>query len=373
MSFTLAHKKYKTEELLSDEDKWQRLNTLLNKVYDKHGQVFVPSSDFYHQTLVGMATDMLDWIGVNVGTDSLYVQLASGMGNPGDYQQLSKDEHLIRISDKHKGNVLECAAILAHELMHYLLLGGLSYRLENKTDNEQLTDMATVYCGLGVVYLNGFSHEGNNWFVTAILLAGGMLHYSSKGMSFGYYKPTEYGNLMAGYIEDNEIPLNDYAGSVLAASGYYLPSGLRRQVKGYKPKSQFYSDFKGSTFKARLSQVGIALITVIVLVAIRGAFGGSSSTATSDPQTQQLKSAADSAKATASQCQTDLGSLKTQVDQTNSEMDTANSNGDTAAYNALVPQQNQETNQYNTKRSECESDVTEANNAVDAYNQHIGQ
>jgi hypothetical protein len=372
MSFTLTHKKYKTEELLSDEDKWQRLNTLLHKVYARHGQVFVPSSDFYHQSLVGMATDMLDWIGVNVGTDNLYVQIASGMTHPGDYQQLSKDEHLIRISDKHKGNVLECAAILSHELMHYLLLGGLSYRLENTTDNEQLTDMATVYCGLGIVYLNGFSHEGNNWLVTAILLGGGMLHYSSKSMSFGYYKPRDYGNLIAGYIEDSEIPLDDFAGSVLKASSYYLPSGLRRQVKGYKPKSQFYRDFTGSPLKARFAQVGVALITVIVLVAIRGAFGGSS-TPSSDPQTQQLKSAADSAKATASQCQTDLDSLNSQVNQLNSQMATDNNSGDTADYNALIPQQNQAVNQYNAKRTECQSDITAANNAVDAYNQHIGQ
>ncbi|MEW5911336.1 MAG: hypothetical protein AB1814_02185 [Thermodesulfobacteriota bacterium] len=47
------------------------------------------------------------------------------------------------------------AAIMAHELAHYyLMIKGIG--LSSLSDNEQLTDVATVFLGLGKLTLNGF-------------------------------------------------------------------------------------------------------------------------------------------------------------------------------------------------------------------------
>src|SRR5579863_9361004 len=185
-------KKYRTETLVSDDEKWERLDQLLGSKIRRQATVFHPDDKFYSLSLAAMAQAMLDFMGIRLGKDELYVQLSSEIEPPGLYFE-HEGVHYIYIKQAHANNVLECAAILAHELMHYVLIGGLNYRLEGRLDNEQLTDMATVYAGLGVVVLNGFDHEGNNWIITAVPLLAGVIRYSSKSLSFGYYKPQEYG------------------------------------------------------------------------------------------------------------------------------------------------------------------------------------
>lgn len=366
------NKHYKTENLMSDQEKWDRLSELFGKKINKHRTVFQPTDDFYSQPLTGMAEQMLEFAGVNLGQDQVYIGFSNDIDVPGLYFE-HDGVHNILIKQSHSNNALECAAILAHELMHYVLIGGMNYRLEQQMDNEQLTDMATVYAGLGLVVLNGFDHEGNNWIITIAALFAGVLRYSSKSLSFGYYQPKQYAELVAGYIDDNDIDEDFFAGYVMPGAAHFLPQKYANAVKRSPHKSLTAVNVKkGKTKQAIISTVtGLAIFILIAVV--RGLAGGGTSTASPqlDQHGQDLKASAESAKSAYESCEATLQQDKNALDQTNSQMNTYNSDGDVADYNALVPQQNQQTNTYNSQLSNCNDLYTQQSDAVDAYNNYI--
>jgi hypothetical protein len=259
--------------------------------------------------------------------------------------------------------------------MHYVLIGGLNYRLEGKLDNEQLTDMATIYTGLGLVVLNGFAFEGNNWAITAALLALGAIHYSKKSMSFGYYKPKQYAELLGVYIESNEIDNDIFSGYVLPGANHFLPLAIKVAVKRSGNKTDLVKRILAARRKKTIITSAIAVVILVVIIAI-GSDSNSSSSSVS-PQAQQqlnsLLSTMNDLKSQYSNCTSQLTSLQSTLDQTNSEMDTYNNEGDTTDYNKLVDQQNQEATQAQDQQSQCDSLYTQANNAVDAYNSYLSQ
>lgn len=369
------NKHYKTETIVSDEEKWQRLQELLGNKLSDEGQLFKPDDNFYAQNLVGMAQLMFEFVGVNVGKDKLNISLSSEIEPPGLYYE-QDGVHYILIKRTHANNVMECAAILAHELMHYVLIGGFNFRLAERLDNEQLTDMATVFCGLGLVVLNGFDHEGNNWFITIAALAAGAIRYSSKSMSFGYYKPKQYAELVGQYIEVNDVPDEEFAGYVAPGAAHFLPSPIKSAIRQADDRTAIVERTKRGKFKSKVISSVVAIVALIVIVAIRGAFGGSSPSGVS-PQVQQqaasLKTNADSLNSQLNDCNSQLSSDKSTLDQTNSQMDTDNTDGDTTDYNNLVPQQNQETQTYNSELSSCQSLESQYNSAVSTYNSYINQ
>lgn len=59
----------------------------------------------------------------------------------------------LNITNKHSPFVM--GAILAHELTHYFL-DSKNIRLPNTEENERMTDLASVYIGLGKLTLNGY-------------------------------------------------------------------------------------------------------------------------------------------------------------------------------------------------------------------------
>src|SRR6266702_1972558 len=367
-------KRYKTESIVSDEDKLSRLKQLLGNNISSQGQIFTPGERFYTMPLTEMAETMLSFIGLSIGSDRLYIGFDSSLKVPGLYLE-HEGIHYIYIKQVHQKNAFECAAILAHELMHYVLIGGMSFRLEGRLDNEQLTDMATVYTGLGLVVLNGFAYEGNNWAITAVAFAAGVIHYGTKSMSFGYYKPRQFAELIGDYVDSYNIDYDTFSGYVLPAAAHYLPDSIKAAVKHSDNKTDLVKRIQAARRKKAIISTAIA-VPIIIGIAVLGA-QNSGTTSSVSPQVQQqadtLKATANSLKSQYSSCESQLSSLQSTLDQTNSQMDTYNSDGDTTDYNSLVPEQNQEVANVQNQQSQCQSLYSQSNSAVDAYNSYLRQ
>lgn len=64
------------------------------------------------------------------------------------------DETLIRIHPQYAGNPFALAAILCHELAHFILDHN-GWRGDSREENEMLTDLFVFRCGQGLIYLQG--------------------------------------------------------------------------------------------------------------------------------------------------------------------------------------------------------------------------
>jgi hypothetical protein len=73
------------------------------------------------------------------------------------YGETETERPLVAISQSALKDTLQAVAILAHELGHVILLGGHHLRRDEQ-DMEPMTDLVTVYLGLGVLTANA-SHR----------------------------------------------------------------------------------------------------------------------------------------------------------------------------------------------------------------------
>jgi len=80
-------------------------------------------------------------------------------GTAGLYQAVG-DKFRISIEASHLGDPLSVVATMAHELGHVHLLGG-GRLTGDEEDHEPLTDLLTVYLGLGVLTANSVVRESS--------------------------------------------------------------------------------------------------------------------------------------------------------------------------------------------------------------------
>lgn len=75
------------------------------------------------------------------------------------------DQTVIRIHRRHVGDPFAVAAILCHEIAHFVLDHN-GFRKVSRSENEKLTDLFVLACGQGIIYLQGIidvPDEGDGW------------------------------------------------------------------------------------------------------------------------------------------------------------------------------------------------------------------
>ncbi|WP_405166729.1 hypothetical protein OG203_17485 [Nocardia sp. NBC_01499] len=160
--------------------------------------VILPTSDFFPDAYSGSAQDVqtvVDTVGdyMGVARDRIRVEIrsdgddlpdaaflaGSAQGATGHYR-IEHGRAVISLDMSRMRSPVTLVATVAHELAHERLLG--EYRIDaDRHDNEQLTDLLTVYLGLGVFNANAafqFSQRQNGW-------RSASLGYLSQPM-FGY-------------------------------------------------------------------------------------------------------------------------------------------------------------------------------------------
>src|SRR5262249_14298017 len=138
-------------------------------------QVVLPTPDFFPDTYHGEEVDvrpMLDRVCRFMGVDAARFDLdffdtwhlpdADALG-----VYVGGEREKIFIRRSHPEDPIALAATLAHEVGHAILLGE-KYIDDNVIDHEFVTDLLTVYCGMGVFTANSVMREShsrdNTWY-----------------------------------------------------------------------------------------------------------------------------------------------------------------------------------------------------------------
>lgn len=117
-------------------------------------KLFLPDLSFYqletNEQLVDSAWKILKWIGVKPHNLTIcYTELST----PVLYSQQLK-KHTIYVHSHFRKRPYQAAALLAHALMHYVLIGKLGDYQPDEIENEQTADELAMQTGLGIIYLN---------------------------------------------------------------------------------------------------------------------------------------------------------------------------------------------------------------------------
>lgn len=337
--------KVEIKEAASHEDKIRLLEQLFSRKIHGSGKILTPDDGFYVQTntvegLWHISTRIFEWLGLD--PNDLVIDYSDEIEPPGLFFRDNGTSY-IYINSKHRENPFEVSAILAHEIMHYVLLTFLNVALEETHDNEQFTDVATIYSGLGILVLNGFSYD-SGWVETAIAAMFGALRIRTQTLSFGYYKPKQYAKMFALYLDSHGLSAKDSAPYFLPGTKHFLPVGLRASGLSKKKPAYVVASVKSSRI-----QKATKLGAIILMIPVAGLFWwlrtGMSTSSTSPQVNQVLVEELKSQRAEVDACYSKLRVLESSVDTTSADsVNNYNNNLDVCKglkdnYNARISEQ----------------------------------
>jgi hypothetical protein len=152
---------------------------------------------------------------------------SSGRGVAGQFTNASAGPIRIRISTDHLSDPTSLVATIAHELGHVLLLADGRISKDQK-DHEHLTDLLTVWCGLGVFTANS-AFKFNQW--------SGGLKQGWESRRLGYLTEQMFGYALAWFAfarGEGKPPWSKY---LQGNSGHYFKSSTRFLKKAWSSKS----------------------------------------------------------------------------------------------------------------------------------------
>lgn len=152
--------KVTARRLLTQSDKITELELLLSK-YRHKNDVFLPDETFYNpikgpDDLERMADIIFKWLGIKHRSVSFHI-------DPKQEKLIvySKNgaTHSVTLGWKAQKDSMLCGGLVAHAIVHHVLLGRLKIQLETVAENEELADLGTIYSGLGILILNSFKSD----------------------------------------------------------------------------------------------------------------------------------------------------------------------------------------------------------------------
>ena len=161
---------------------------------------------------------------------TLRVNFSKDIESPGQFT-FKNSNAKITISKQFQKNSTACAAILAHEICHLVLLTR-GIKEDDELENEKFTDFATVYFGLGILVLNGkeISYKPDAVSLVQSLLGILGLVFAGFGFisnpftkheySFGYWKEDQYYIIFLGYVFRNSLDLEKISPYIKKNLGY---------------------------------------------------------------------------------------------------------------------------------------------------------
>lgn len=114
--------------------------------------------------------------------------------------------------------------LLTHELCH-IYVWRLDKKIFGALDEEKLVDTSSVFVGLGVLALNGYTNE---------ITSNPDGSFMTKKKTFGYLKPEQFGYLLARYCYENGITPATVRPHLNETGRKYYDAGrvaLRKQTK----------------------------------------------------------------------------------------------------------------------------------------------
>jgi len=256
----------------SEDEKISLLKNNLPK--DIQDRVFFPDSYFYagyyNDNLAGlhyMARVLFEWLEISPNgciIDFFNEKDYPGQNAPGFYTKIKNENgeetEVIFINATHKHDSFSVGAILAHEMMH-LYLFRLNLKIDNVLENELLTDLATIRTGLSILILNGMTYS-SQWWVTIIVLALGRIYWSSEQLSFGYFKPKEYGKHALSYFNERGLSTGEVFSYMQPESRHFLSSSI---IKKSNNPNELIKILEKKYLKSNLIKGSVAIVAVFII------------------------------------------------------------------------------------------------------------
>ncbi len=379
-----------------NKQKWklaaeQRQN-LLSYLKDKLKQIpsrelFHPEAAFYAgykknptDGLHHMAIEIFNWL--KIKADGCIIDFydqkdfpANGGDTAGFYTRKQNSsgqiQEVILINKKHKNNALAVGAILAHEMMHLYL-----YRLNivepDRNNNELMTDLATIRCGLSLLVLNGFSFS-DSYYLTIIIFiitVGRFIYYKKQELSFGYFKPYEFGKEVAYYLKEKFIRTEQVLGYISPQARKYLP---HKRFIWTKSATDYIKilDRKhliSNVFKIIVPCVLIGFLFYIALEydSSPTSTGGNVDAVPISSYKQNLGTQIDACKNQVATEDSQYQSEKATLNSMDSKMTSYQNEGDTDSYNSMV-------DNYNKLLKKAKLDYQTYSNNFDSCNKLVNQ
>jgi hypothetical protein len=147
----------KPGSLLANDDKIAKIFELLGPNFTHRGEIFEPTDTFYADVSTSdgvrrMAVKLCAWLGVR--PSRLTVTYVPRLPEPCIYRH-TQDSFTITIDERYTTRPFECAALLTQALMHYYLGFKRQFYLADELQNEEFAGTAAIYCGFGIIMLNG--------------------------------------------------------------------------------------------------------------------------------------------------------------------------------------------------------------------------
>lgn len=323
----------------------------LQKEMNKTRHPFFPDKNFYscwsgnNTDLMVMAKTILSYLDESVGNLSVF--FVNNLGEtPGTFS-VSGGIEMIAINEKHKNDPYSAVAVLSHEIMHLYLMSRRRIFLPDEQENELLTDVATIYLGLGVLVINGMMFR-SNWFITIVALFFGVFYVNTAQSSFGYFKSYQYIKYFKDYLVKNNIT-NGEVGHYIHPKAWYFFKGIPYHDK-LNQKSIFFSEARR---KIILNIIGVFIVFLVI-----GSYVYSevveerqhNETSIMISETNILKG--------------EIDEQEKKMEEVENQLDYYNSVNDVENYNALVPV-------YNNLIDEYKKNIDYYNNKIDAINQKL--
>jgi len=151
---------------------------------------------------------------------------SSGRGAAGTYAKDGAGRIKISISTDHLSDPMSLVAVIAHELGHVLLLADGRISTDRK-DHEHLTDLLTVWLGLGIFTANS-AFKFSQW--------SGGFKQGWESRRLGYLTEQMFGYALAWFAFARGECRPPWAMSLAGNSGHYFKSSMRFLERGQGSK-----------------------------------------------------------------------------------------------------------------------------------------
>lgn len=164
--------------LLTHADKVKKLEEFLGSKRHRI-DLFLPEDVFYGTT-VGpddperMADQIFKWLGVK--HRSLVLHIDSNQETLMSYEHTKAGSRVV-LGWRCQEDVLLCGAVVAHAVVHHLLIARARISFGSHEEDESITDLATIHAGLGVLILNSFGKQ-------PVLGMMGRINYASEFLDY---------------------------------------------------------------------------------------------------------------------------------------------------------------------------------------------
>lgn len=203
-------------ELLTQADKISRLEEIFIK-YRHKTDIFLPDENFYNEISSPddaklLADKIFRWLGIK--HRSLDIRIDPAQDQLVVYTRKSGSS-TINLGWRVLNDPFLCGAALAHGITHHLLLSRAKLHLESSEENEALTDLGTIYSGLGVLILNGFSSGSDalGSMAQANYIAECLDYFEERRIVKSLWQPYVLPSVISNVVPD-KLPIQNYSMAV---------------------------------------------------------------------------------------------------------------------------------------------------------------